>query len=148
NGNLNITIAAQDPPSDRLSVMKTVQVIVEAINDGPSIGAPLSIAVEEDTPTSVAGITVEDPDCDNAPRGVLEIAVAASNGTVQFVGSVAGLYIMEALPGTLKIRGKVGPVNAALAGLSYVGATEFSGADTIVVTADDLGNSGSGGQDR
>ena len=52
---------------------------------------------------------------------------------------------MEALPGSLKIRGKTGPVNVALAGLSYVGATDFSGRDAIVVTADDLGNSGTGG---
>lgn len=139
-------VAIQDTPSDGLSVMKAVQVIVVAINDGPSIKAPLSIVVKEDIPTSVAGITVEDPDCDDAPRGVLEVAIVASNGTVHFAGSVAGLYLMEALPGTLKIRGKTGPVNAALAGLSYVGAAEFSGADTIVVTADDLGNSGSGGR--
>lgn len=142
----NVASIVQGLPSDGLSVTKTMQVIVEAVNDGPSIRAPLSIAVEEDTPTPVADITVEDPDCDDSPRGVLEITVAASNGTVQLLGSVAGLYLMEALPGTLKIRGKTDPVNAALAGLSYVGAAEFSGPDSIVLTADDLGNSGSGGR--
>lgn len=118
---------------------------MEAINDGPSITGPLEIAAEEDASTMVNGIVVHDPDCDDAPRGVLEVSVTASNGTVQFLGSVAGLYLMEALPGSLKIRGKTGPVNVALAGLSYLGAAEFSGRDKIVVTADDLGNSGSGG---
>ncbi|CAM9685617.1 unnamed protein product, partial [Ectocarpus sp. 12 AP-2014] len=53
---------------------------------------------------------------------------------------------MEALPGSLKVRGKTGPVNAALAGLSYEGVAEFSGTDRIVVTADDLGHSGTGSQ--
>ncbi|CAM9731023.1 unnamed protein product, partial [Ectocarpus fasciculatus] len=116
------------------------------INDGPSLTGPLTIQAEEDTPIAVTGVAVQDPDCDDAPRGVLEINVAASNGTVQFVGSVAGLYLMEALPGSLKVRGKTGPVNAALAGLSYEGVAEFSGTDRIVVTADDLGHSGTGGQ--
>lgn len=123
-----------------------VQIIVEAINDGPTITGPPRIEAEEDTPTSGIGVTVQDPDCDDAPRGVLEITIAASNGTVQFLGSVAGLYLMEAVPGSLKIRGKTGPVNAALSGLSYASNQEFSGRDIIVVTADDLGHSGAGGR--
>lgn len=131
-------------PSE-LSASKTVQIIVEAINDGPYITGPLDVVAEEDTPTAVNGITVHDPDCDDVPRGVLEVEITASNGTVQLLGSVAGLYLMEALPGSLKIRGKTGPVNVALAGLRYVGATDFSGGDTIAVTADDLGYSGAGG---
>lgn len=135
----------QEPLSTALSASKTIQIIVEAINDSPYIVGPLDMVAEEDTPTAVNGITVHDPDCDDVPRGVLEVAIIASNGTVQLLGSVAGLYLMEALPGSLKIRGKTGPVNVALAGLSYVGATDFSGRDTIVVTADDLGNSGTGG---
>ena len=124
---------------------KTAHVIVEAVNDGPSITGPLEIAAEEDTPAAVKGVAVQDPDCDDSPRGVLEMSVTAFNGTVQFLGSVAGLYLMEALPGSLKIRGKTGPVNVALAGLSYRGAAEFSGRDKIVMTADDLGHSGTGG---
>lgn len=136
----------QELSSPDLSVRQTVQIIVEAINDGPTITGPIDIAADEDTPTAVTGVTVQDPDCDDAPRGVLEITIAASNGTVQFLGSVAGLYLMEALPGSLKIRGKTGPVNAALAGLSYVSVAEFSGRDKIVVTADDLGHSGMGGR--
>lgn len=138
-------VPVQERLSPALSTSKTIQIIVEAINDGPYIMGPLDMEAEEDTPTAVNGITVHDPDCDDVPRGVLEIAITASNGTVQLLGSVAGLYLMEALPGSLKIRGKTGPVNVALAGLSYVGATDFSGRDAIVVTADDLGNSGTGG---
>ncbi|CAM9959787.1 unnamed protein product, partial [Ectocarpus sp. 8 AP-2014] len=132
--------------SGGLSASKTIQIIVDAINDGPSLTGPLAIEAEEDTPIAVNGVAVQDPDCDDALRGVLEITVAASNGTVQFIGSVAGLYLMEALPGSLKVRGKTGPVNAALAGLSYEGVAEFSGTDRIVVTADDLGHSGTGSQ--
>lgn len=131
-----------------LSVSKTVQIVVVAINDAPSIKGPVAITAMEDVPMAVTGITVEDPDCDDALRGVLEIEIAASNGTVQLVGSLAGLYLMEALPGAVKIRGKTAPVNAALAGLSYVGAPEFSGEDILVVSADDLGNSGTGGRLR
>lgn len=125
---------------------KTVQIIVEAINDGPSITGPFDIMAEEDTPIAVPEIRVEDPDCDDTPRGVLEVAITTSNGTVQLLGSIAGLYLMEALPGALKIRGKITPINTALAGLSYAAIAEFSGEDTIVVTADDLGNSGTGGR--
>lgn len=143
--NLIFVFHVQEPLFPALSASKTVQIIVEAINDGPSITGPLEMVAEEDTPTAMNGITVHDPDCDDVPRGVLEVAITASNGTMQLLGSVAGLYLMEALPGSLKIRGKTGSVNVALAGLSYVAATDFSGRDTILVTADDLGNSGTGG---
>lgn len=125
---------------------KTVQVFVEAINDGPQITAASDLACEEDTPVAVTGIVIQDSDCDDSPRGVLEVVIAASNGKVELLGTVAGLYLMEAVPGTLKIRGKTAPVNAALSGLNYVGAAEFKGEDTIVVTADDLGYSGTGGR--
>lgn len=145
-GTLGLAVGAQEPSSAALSASKTVQIIVEAINDGPALMGPLTIKAEEDTPIALTGVAVQDPDCDDAPRGVLEITVAASNGTVRFVGSVAGLYLMEALPGSLKVRGKTGPVNAALAGLTYEGVAEFSGTDRIVVTADDLGHSGTGSQ--
>lgn len=128
-----------------LSVSKTVQVVVGAVNDGPTITGRHHLAAEEDTIIAVEGIRVKDPDCDDAPRGVVEVSITASNGTVHFGGSVAGLYIMEAPPGALKIRGKTGPVNAALAGLDYTGAAEFSGEDTLVFTVDDLGHSGIGG---
>lgn len=142
---LPVFLLVQEPLTPALSASKTIQIVVEAINDGPSITGPLDIVAEEDTPTAVKGITVHDPDCDDVPRGFLEVEVTASKGSVQFVGSVAGIYLMEALPGSLKFRGKTGPVNVALAGLSYAGATDFSGGDTILVTADDLGNSGTGG---
>lgn len=138
----------QGVPLPGLTVTKTAQVIVEAINDDPEITAAFYLAAKEDTPIAVAGITIQDPDCDDAPRGVLEVVIAASHGKVELVGTVAGLYLMEAMPGTLKIRGKTAPVNAALSGLSYVGAAEFDGEDTIVVTADDLGHSGTGGRLR
>lgn len=140
-----LIFALQESSLPALSASKTVQIIVEAINDGPYITAPIEMVTEEDTPTTVNSISVHDPDCDDVPRGVLEVEITASNGTVQLLGSVAGLYLMEALPGSLKFQGKTGPVNIALAGLSYVGATDFSGRDKIAVTADDLGNSGTGG---
>lgn len=128
-----------------LTASKTIQVIVGAVNDAPVIEAPLTFFTEEDTRVSLADVTIEDPDCDDTPRGVLEVTVASSNGTVEFRGSVAGLYLMETLPSFLKIRGRPGPINAALAGLSYLGAAEFHGQDVINITADDLGNSGEGG---
>lgn len=128
-----------------LSVSKAVQVVVGAVNDGPTITGRHHLAAEEDTTIAVEGIRVNDPDCDDAPRGVIEVSIAASNGTVHFGGSVAGLYLMEAPPGTLQIRGKTGPVNAALAGLDYTGAAEYSGEDTLLFIVDDLGYSGMGG---
>ena len=143
--NIFLVFASRSHYPPELTASKTVQIIVEAINDGPYIMGPVDMVAQEDNPTAVNDVTVHDPDCDDVPRGVLEVAITASNGTVQLLGSVAGLYLMEALPGSLKIRGKTGPVNVALAGLSYVGATDFSGRDTITVTVDDLGNSGTGG---
>ena len=135
----------QDDAPTRLSVSKTIQVIVGAVNDKPIITGRYILAAQEDTPMAVTGVSVDDPDCDDNPRGVLEMSITASNGTVQFIGTLANLYLMEAPFGALKIRGKTGPVNAALAGLEYIGAAEYSGQDTLVFSVDDLGNSGVGG---
>lgn len=138
-------LVVQEGVPEGLTVSKTVQVIVGAVNDAPVIKAPLQLAAEEDTLVSMNGIFIADPDCDDTPRGVLEVTVAAVSGTVEFRGSVAGLYLMETLTGYLKIRGKTGPINAALIELTYLGSPEFQGEDVVVITADDLGNSGEGG---
>lgn len=117
---------------------------MEAVNDAPAITVPQRLDAKEEVPVTVSGVRVEDPDCDDIPRGALELTIMASYGTLEFRGSLAGLYLMQASPQTLKVRGKVNPINAALAGLAYTGVSEFSGADTIIITADDLGNSGEG----
>lgn len=138
-------LIVQEPLPDGLAVSKTVQVIVEAINDAPVIEAPHRLIAEEDTQISVVDVRIEDTDCDETPRGVLEVTIASSNGTITFQDSVAGLYLMEISPKFLKIRGKPAPISAAMAGLSYVGEAEFNGNDVVTITADDLGNSGEGG---
>lgn len=135
----------QDVETAELRARKAVQIVIKSINDPPSIVSPTTLLAREDTPIVVADVRVEDPDCDETPRGMLEVQIAAQHGNVQFVGPMAGLYLMEALPGQLKIRGKTTPVNVALAGLTYQGAPEFSGHDTVVIGINDLGNTGVGG---
>jgi hypothetical protein len=46
---------------------------------------------------------------------------------------------------TMTFRGTVADVNAALNGLTYTPNLGYNGSDTLVLTTDDLGNTGSGG---
>jgi len=83
-------------------------------------------------------ISISDED---AGIGVLELALSVSGGTLT-LGSTAGLEWQAGANGTstLVVRGTLIDLNAALAGLSYLNLANFSGADLLSITVDDLGN--------
>lgn len=129
------------------TVSRPLQVI--SVNDAPVITVPLSQQTLEDTPLMLSGsagnlVTVSDVD---GAAGVEQLTVAASGGTV----TLAPQNTVQIISGTgsddaaVTFTGTLAQLNAALDGLTFTPAPNFSGTATLTVAANDLGNTGSGG---
>ncbi|MHA6780059.1 tandem-95 repeat protein [Pseudonocardia saturnea] len=127
----------------------TVTINVGAVNDPPVNSVPGAQTTPEETPkvfSSAAGnrIGVADPD---AGAGLVQVTLTAANGTVTLGGTggvsfTSGDGVADA---TTTFRGTVSAVNTALDGLALTPNPNFTGAATLTVITNDLGNTGSGG---
>src|SRR5262249_31276081 len=84
-------------------------------------------------------ITISDPDAGIAD---VKVTIAVSHGTFA-LSQNTGLAISPGLP--LTITGSLANINAALNGAKYTPTTDFTGSDTVAITVDDLGHTGTGG---
>ena len=126
----------------------TMTVNVTAIDDAPVNNVPAAQVTAYNTPLvfSTANgnrISVADVDAGGAS---VQIALSATNGTLALAG-VAGLTFTAGAnaSASMTFTGSLTSINNALAALSFTPTTNFSGAATITVASDDLGNSGVGG---
>ncbi|RAJ05494.1 gliding motility-associated-like protein [Chitinophaga skermanii] len=127
----------------------TFNIVVTAVNDVPVITAPASVSMNMNTTFvfSVANsISTNDVDNTSAP---MRVKLVATNG-VMTLTPLGGITFISGGPGTnvasLEIQGTPANVNAALSTVTYRSNTNYYGAASITVTADDLGNTGTGGQ--
>ena len=120
---------------------------IAAVNDAPVNLVPAAQATNVNTPLafSVANgnrVLVLDGD---ANGGIERVTLTVTHGTLN-LGSVAGLSTVTGNgTGSVVFTGTLSNLNAALNGLSYMPASNYSGADTLNVTSNDQGNTGSGG---
>ncbi|MGH1361813.1 MAG: cadherin-like domain-containing protein [Burkholderiaceae bacterium] len=128
-----------------LQDVNTVQIDITAVNDAPVNTVPGTQTIAEETTASISGISIADADDGGAD---VTTRLQVSNG-VLFVSLSGSAFISAGSIGTadLTIRGSKAEVNATLATLTYTGDTDVVGiaADTLTVTTDDQGNTGSGG---
>ena len=128
----------------------TVQLVtaIGSENDQPQLTLPAAQTVAEDTVLTVPAITVADIDVgETGGDGTVQATLSVGHGTLT-LGTVTGLAFDAAAANgqaTVKVTGTFADVNAALATLSYKGAANFNGNDTISLIVTDLGNVGSGG---
>jgi hypothetical protein len=118
-----------------------------ATNLPPSITVPGAQTTNEDTSRSLAAanaISVSDPD---AGANAIEVALSVTNGTLTLSGTTGLVFGVGdgAGDGAMTFTGTVTDINAALEGTTYTPATNYNGADALVIGADDLGNTGTGG---
>ena len=122
---------------------------VTAVNDAPVIHAPLLQTTPEDTNLVFStgngnAISVSDVDAGGAS---VFFTLTAGNGTMT-LGTTAGLTFSTG-DGTadpsMSFSGTIADINAALSGITYKPNADFNGAGSIFVSANDLGNTGSGG---
>ncbi|MGE0273181.1 MAG: choice-of-anchor C family protein [Alphaproteobacteria bacterium] len=102
------------------------------------------LSVNEDGATVITGISVSDVD---AAAGEISVSLSVDHSAVA-LASAAGVTMVDGdgSDGTLSFAGSQAAVNAALAGgVIYTPGANYNGTDTILVTADDQGNTGAGG---
>ncbi|MGE5506562.1 MAG: LamG-like jellyroll fold domain-containing protein, partial [Actinomycetota bacterium] len=120
-------------------------ITITSVNDAPTATVPGAQTVAEDTALSLANtISIVDPDDGGA---VMKASLAAPNGTLT-LGTVTGLTFASGKGnGTADVSftGTKTDIANALKTLSYQGAANFNGTDTITLTVDDQGNTGTGG---
>jgi ethanolamine utilization microcompartment shell protein EutS len=127
----------------------TVDLVVEPVNDAPVNTVPGQQTVNEDASLTFStaqgnAISVADVDA-NEGTGQVKVTLAVGNGGLT-LGSTAGLSgVTGDGTGTVMLTGSLAAVNAALQGLVYAPDAEFNGNDALIVTTDDLGNTGDPG---
>lgn len=120
-------------------------IYVEGVNDSPTVSVSGSKSVNEEATLTFAGSDIELADSD-VGSGLMELSLSVANGSLT-LGSVSGITFAEGADGTssMKIRGTEADLETALTGMTYVGADDFYGSETLTINLSDLGNSGTGG---
>ena len=113
----------------------TVSIEVTGANDAPINTVPGAQTVNEETATSISGISVNDVDNNLAST---QLTVTDGVLTVSLSGSAT---ISAGANGSndLTISGSEADINATLASLTYTGDVDFVGADTLTVISTDSG---------
>ena len=120
-----------------------------AVNDAPLITIPGLAATPEDTPAvfSAGGgnrISITDVDAGGAP---VAVTLNVSTGVLTLSGT-AGLTFTAGdgtADASMTFTGTIAAINAALDGLAFTPAANYSGSAFLSVSVDDQGNSGAGG---
>jgi large repetitive protein len=148
NGTDELTITTDDQGNSgddvALSATNTVPIIVEAVNDAPVNTLPEPITVDEDTSLLITGLKVTDVD---AQTGSITVTLSVANGTLNIPGPTGAVTVtVDNNGGTLILDGSLDDINALLEnGVTYQGNSDFHGADSLTMTTNDKGNTGSGG---
>jgi hypothetical protein len=118
-------------------------------NDPPANSLPSNQSTAVNTAlvlSSTNGNLVSISDSD-AGANPVQVRLAATNGTLT-LNDLSGLTFTEGdgtADAAITFTGSLGDINEALDGLSFLPTTGFSGAATLRITTNDLGNTGLGG---
>ncbi|MDW8224024.1 MAG: cadherin-like domain-containing protein [Gemmatales bacterium] len=140
----NITAWGTGGSSPYSSQTGTITITVTEVNDAPTISAPSSVTVNEDTPHIFSGtITVNDID---AGTGNLRVTLTVTNGTLT-LGDASVVTIVSGSDNSpnMTIQGTLANLNTALNGLTYQPNANFYGNDTLTIVVNDQGNTGASG---
>jgi len=119
------------------SYTNTSEFAMNVTVDNPPVNTvPGAQTVDEDTSLSIGGISVNDND---GNLSTVQLTVAEGNLNVTLNGA-ATISAGANNSNTLTLSGTQADVNATLASLTYQGATDFNGSDTLtVLSTDSLG---------
>ncbi|WP_257666067.1 BspA family leucine-rich repeat surface protein [Parapedobacter tibetensis] len=113
---------------------------VEAINDAPSITAPATIAVDEDVPTPLTGISFADVD---AGSGDVTATFSIPSGALSAT-SGSGVTVSGSGTTSLTLVGTIADLNLFIvaSGLNFTTALNATNNVTLTVSIDDGGHTG------
>jgi hypothetical protein len=135
------------------STPATKGITLNAVNDAPVNTVPGDQSTNQNTPLIFSGgnsnqISIADVD---AGTNAVQVTLTATNGTLTLNGVVGLNFGCGGCSGdgtadtTMTFQGTITDINAALNGMTFTPTSGFSGAATVTITTNDLGNSGSGG---
>src|SRR5690606_25303601 len=112
------------------------------VNDAPVVTLPASISVLEDVASPLTGISFSDPD---AGTGSVSVDMSVPNGSLSAV-SGSGVTV-GGTETSMSFQGTLSDINAFLAASSvtFVNQPENIGNQTLTVSVNDNGNTGTGG---
>ena len=125
------------------SASTTTTLQVAAVNDAPTITAPVSINVTEDTASALTGISFADVD---AAAGNVVVALGVGSGTLTAT-SGSGVTVSGSGTAAMTLSGSIPSINAFIAasGVSFTTALNATATVTLNIGINDQGNTGSGG---
>ena len=134
--------------SDTTLLSSASTVKVKAVNDAPTIVAPVTLTTDEDKSVYlVAGSSSEVSFADvDAFSSDVKATLTTKNGRLFIDGGDASVSASGAHESwTYVVQGEIGDVNDALDGIEFRPTAQYYGATTIDIEIDDLGNTGIGG---
>ena len=135
------------------TVQKTFTINISGTNDAPSVTAPATLTVNEDsTNNTIGGLSIADPDDFGAIEKVTLDLGASPKGTLT-LGTITGLAFSTGdgtNDGKMVFTGTKAAINTALATLKFTPTANLNtvgGANDqlLTITVDDQGNTGVGG---
>ncbi|MBV5304259.1 MAG: tandem-95 repeat protein, partial [Chlorobium sp.] len=128
----------------------TATIAVQSVNMAPAISVPVGLqtlqTINEESTLTLDNILLSDVD---AGLARVKVEVVATYGTVTlsklgnlYDAATAGNVLTNATGASLTLYGTFSDINAALDNLLYTPSTNYFGAASVVITVDDLGNTG------
>ncbi|NGM63449.1 T9SS type B sorting domain-containing protein [Sphingobacterium sp. SGG-5] len=124
------------------SVMETKSILVLEVNTAPVVTVPAAIAVTEDVPTALTGVSFSDAD---AGSGQVTATFSVPGGTLTAVSG--GGVTVGGTAAALTLTGSIANLNAFIAAgnVGFTTALNATSGVTLTVVINDGGNTGSGG---
>ncbi len=130
-----------------LSDTENLSIIMLGVNTPPVVTVPAAQFVDEEAQlvfSSANGNAISFADPDIA-LGSATATISALNGSLS-LGGVAGLTSVSGNnTSTVTFTGSQSAINSALNGLTYQGLNQYHGSDTLTITVNDQGNTGTFG---
>jgi hypothetical protein len=152
DGDTGVDVSTNGNTTAFSTAFQAASVTVIAINDAPVVTVPRAQSVDEDTNLVITGISVADVDAGSSGIVTATLSVGLNRGTLTVNTTVSGGLGAGVISGNgtanVTLTGTLAQINATLAnasGLTYRGALNVNGSDTLTVTATDNGLTGLGG---
>jgi large repetitive protein len=125
----------------------TVSLTINAVNDAPVNHLPAAQSVNQDSSLVLSSgngnqLSVSDVDAGSDPG--FEVQLSVSHGTLT-LSTTSGLTVTGNGTASVDLTGTLANANAALNGLTYAPTSGYFGPDSLAITSNDHGATGSGG---
>ena len=124
----------------------TSMLTIAAVDDAPVNTLPGAQSAQENLDQEIAGLSISDVDANPAADGMTTM-LSVSHGTLT-IASAGGAAVANSGTATVTLSGTQNQINTTLAAANnvlYLASLNYLGPDTLTVTTNDNGHTGSGG---